>query len=399
MVTDSSKRQKIFILDDEFLNISLLKKILSIKNFQFFTFTSSKDGLNFLNESKVDLILLDLVMPEVSGLEILKKIKTEGLNQSTPVIFISANREEMYISESFRMGAVDYINKPFQSGEVIARIENQLKIYELEKERTLYLKEIETQKINLEDSNNKIKKLLDKMNFEIDVAAKTQKFLIPTDLILENILSINCFYRPYTRVGGDSLFFIPYEAHIDIFFGDISGHGLSAALMSGMVFLAFKMASESEQPPSETLHSMHQLLSSVIKHRHLSGLFVRYYYKDRELQYSYAGHPPIMRITSTNKIIELEGDGTFLILIDSPIFQDYSQKLRKGDRILFYSDGVIENFNHEEEILGMDKFKNIVKYNLHETGKDFLNKISENVLNFSNQTPGDDMTMLLLTIL
>lgn len=394
----SENSQKIFILDDEFLNISLLKKILSIKNFHFFTFTSPKEGLVFLGESKVDLILLDLVMPEESGLEVLKKIRSLEINQNTPVIFISANREEIYISESFRLGAVDYINKPFQSGEVIARIENQLKIYELEKERILYLTEIETQKKVLEDSNNKIKKLLDKMNFEIDVAAKTQKFLIPIDYSKENVLSINCFYRPYTRVGGDSLFFIPREDYIDIFFGDISGHGLSAALMSGMVYLAFKMASESELNPAETLHNMHQLLSSVIKHRHLSGIFVRFLYREKELHYSYAGHPPIMRITSTNKIQELDGDGTFLILIDEPIFQNYSQKVEKGDRILFYSDGVIENFNHEEEILGMDKFKNIVKYNLQERGKNFLNKISEDVLHFSNQTPADDMTMLLLTI-
>ena len=97
--------------------------------------------------------------------------------------------------------------------------------------------------------------------------------------------------------------------------------------------------------------------------------------------------------------MELEGDGTFLILMDEPIFQNYQVKLQKGDRILFYSDGVIENFNHEEEILGMDKFKNIVKYNANEKGKNFLSKISDDVLQFSNQTPADDMTMLLLTTL
>ena len=383
-------KRKILILDDEILNIQLLKKILGNKPNTYFGFTSVKEALHFLSENEVDLILLDLVMPEENGLDVLKKIRELGIQSSIPVIFISANRDVENISESFRLGAVDYINKPFQAGEVLARVENHLKIHLLEKERLKHLNEIEA-------SNFQIKTLLDKVNFEIDLAVKTQKFLLPVDKELENVFSINSFYLPYSHVGGDSLFYKEFDNHLDIFFGDISGHGLSAALMSGMVLLAFKMASDLNLPPDKCLYHMHTLLSPIIKHHHLSGIFLRYIYSTKEIEYSYAGHHEVF-LFSDNQIFEIKGNGTYLLLLDDPIFTYYKRKIKKGDRIFFYSDGVVENFNHDEEILGADQFKNIVKMNINEPKETILRKILNDVMQFSSHTTRDDMTMLLLSI-
>lgn len=386
----SETNRKILILDDEILNIQLLKKILGSPSNQFFGFTSVRSALEHLSHSEVDLILLDLVMPEENGLDVLKKIRSMESQSTVPVIFISANRDVENISESFRLGAVDYINKPFQAGEVLARVENHLKIHFLEKERQSHLKEIEA-------SHQQIKTLLDKVNFEIDLAAKTQKFLLPVDKEMEGLFSLNSFYLPYSHVGGDSLFYETYDTHLDIFFGDISGHGLSAALMSGMVLLAFKMASDLNLSPESTLYHMHRLLTPIIRHHHLSGIFLRFHFETKEIEYSYAGHHEIF-LLSENQILEIKGSGTYLLLLDNPIFSSYSQKLKKGDRIFFYSDGVVENFNHDEEILGADQFKNIVKMNIHQSKETILKKILDDVMQFSSNTSRDDMTMLLLTI-
>jgi len=383
-------KRKIFILDDESLNIQLLKKILGNKSIEFFGFTSCTRALSFLEAEEVDLILLDLVMPEESGLDVLKKIHSIPIQKGIPVIFISANRDVENISESFRLGAVDYINKPFQAGEVVARVENHLKIHKLEKERLLHIQEIEA-------SNKKIKSLLDKVKFEIDLAAKTQKFLLPVDFELEGKYSLKSFYLPYAQVGGDSIFYKIQKDHIDIFFGDISGHGLSAALMSGMVLLCFKMASDQNLSPDQSLYYMHNLLSPIIKSHHLSGIFFRFYPDNNEIEYSYAGHHEIFCI-SNDKIFPLKGDGTFLILMEEPIFTNYNGKLKKGDRILFYSDGVIENFNESDEILGMDNFLNIIKFNIRIPDNIFLKKVMDDVLHFSSNTPNDDMTMLLFSV-
>ncbi len=387
-ITES--KRKIFILDDESLNIQLLKKILGTQKNDFYAFTSPELALSFLEKEQVDLILLDLVMPEQSGLDVLRKIHTFDLQSGIPVIFISANRDVENISESFRLGAVDYINKPFQAGEVVARVENHLKIHKLEKERLLHIQEIES-------SNKKIKSLLDKVKFEIDLAAKTQKFLLPVDFEEEGKYSLKSFYLPYAQVGGDSIFYKIHNDRIDIFFGDISGHGLSAALMSGMVLLCFKMASDQNLSPDQSLYYMHNLLSPIIKSHHLSGIFFRFYPAKMDIEYSYAGHHEIFCI-SNEKIRTLSGNGTFLILMEKPIFTNYKGKIKNGDRILFYSDGVIENFNESDEILGMDNFLNIIKFNIRESEGNFLKKVVDDVLQFSSNTPNDDMTMLLLTI-
>jgi sigma-B regulation protein RsbU (phosphoserine phosphatase) len=386
----TENKRKIFILDDESLNIQLLKKILGIKSNEFFGFTSCNTALSFLENEEVDLILLDLVMPEESGLEVLKKIHKIPIQNGIPVIFISANRDVENISESFRLGAVDYINKPFQAGEVVARVENHLKIHKLEKERLLHIQEIEA-------SNKKIKSLLDKVKFEIDLAAKTQKFLLPVDFELKGKYSLKSFYLPFAQVGGDSIFYKIQKDHIDIFFGDISGHGLSAALMSGMVLLCFKMASDQNLSPDQSLYYMHNLLSPIIKSHHLSGIFFRYYPDNMEIEYSYAGHHEIFCI-SNEKIFPLSGNGTFLILMEEPIFTNYKGKLKNGDRILFYSDGVIENFNESDEILGTDNFLNIIKFNIRVPDSIFLKKVIDDVLHFSSNTPNDDMTMLLFSV-
>ena len=124
----------ILIIDDVPQNIILLKQILEIKNFLVITANSSQEALQILKTSVPDLILLDVIMPEVNGFDFCRILKENELTKEIPVIFLSALSDMETKLQGLKLGSVDYITKPFDSDELIERVKIHLKIKDLEKE-------------------------------------------------------------------------------------------------------------------------------------------------------------------------------------------------------------------------------------------------------------------------
>lgn len=135
MLTDSIKpiETKILIVDDVPANISILSDALEQGGYDILVATSGEDALNIVRRTTVDVILLDLVMPEMDGFETCCRLKADARTVDIPVIFITVKGETEAIVEGFRTGGVDYIVKPFQKEEVLARVETHLKISRLTK--------------------------------------------------------------------------------------------------------------------------------------------------------------------------------------------------------------------------------------------------------------------------
>lgn len=124
-------RQKILIIDDSPLNLSVLKSLLANLNYELFFAESGIVGLQVAAETKPDLILLDIVMPQMDGFEVLRELKnTKGLD-TIPVIFLTALNDDETKLKAFNEGAVDYISKPFNAAEVVARARAHLEIARL----------------------------------------------------------------------------------------------------------------------------------------------------------------------------------------------------------------------------------------------------------------------------
>ncbi len=119
----------IFVIDDELNNILLLVKLLKEKGYRV---RAARDGgfaLQSLEKETVDLILLDIMMPDMSGFEVCEKLKENRRTASIPIIFLSAMDETENKIKGLEMGAVDYITKPFDLDEVLARVSRQLKLF------------------------------------------------------------------------------------------------------------------------------------------------------------------------------------------------------------------------------------------------------------------------------
>ena len=125
-----NQKKKILVVDDTEVNIEVLLELLS-PSYDVMVSISADGILEIVNEGKPDLILLDIMMPDIDGYSACKLLKSEETTKDVPVIFITAKVDEKSISLAYELGAADYISKPFKPKELLARIAKELKVQEL----------------------------------------------------------------------------------------------------------------------------------------------------------------------------------------------------------------------------------------------------------------------------
>lgn len=119
---------KILAVDDNSINIKLLSRTLTNNNFGVLTASSGKEAIEIVNAEKPDLILLDVIMPEMDGYQTCKVLKGNPETSYIPIIFLSAKNETIDKAKGFALGASDYLTKPFDPIEIIARIRSHIAI-------------------------------------------------------------------------------------------------------------------------------------------------------------------------------------------------------------------------------------------------------------------------------
>jgi DNA-binding response OmpR family regulator len=123
---DFEKQALILIVDDNPVNLKLLSGILGPAGYKTMTSTTAEEAFGLLYKTKPDLILLDVMMPDTNGYEIARRIKVTFELRDIPIIFLTARTETDDIVEGFEAGGVDYVTKPFNSRELLARIQTQV---------------------------------------------------------------------------------------------------------------------------------------------------------------------------------------------------------------------------------------------------------------------------------
>ncbi len=118
----------ILIVDDLIQNIHVLGKTLETQGYSITYALSGKEALQRLQAIQPDLILLDLLMPEMSGLEVCEQIKKNSDYYHIPILFLTASHEEEHLIEAFEKGAADYVTKPFRATELLARVQTHIQL-------------------------------------------------------------------------------------------------------------------------------------------------------------------------------------------------------------------------------------------------------------------------------
>ncbi len=119
----------VLIVDDVVDNIQVAMNVLREENYNLSFALNGNEALTLIKENRFDLILLDIMMPGIDGYEVCKRIKSSEFTKDIPIIFLTAKTNIESISNAFELGAVDYITKPFNPDELIARVKNHLELY------------------------------------------------------------------------------------------------------------------------------------------------------------------------------------------------------------------------------------------------------------------------------
>ncbi len=181
---DNSK-PLILIVDDINENLQVLGTYLHKYNYDIAMASSGKDALEILSDTKPDLILLDIMMPEIDGFETCEKIKSDENFKDIPIIFLTAKTDEDSILQAFQIGASDYLTKPVNVAELIARVDTHIKLVQSNKKLKIY--------------NERLRNLLkDRAEF-MDIAAHDMKnplnsIIAYSDLLI-NTLNLKKFNK------------------------------------------------------------------------------------------------------------------------------------------------------------------------------------------------------------
>jgi len=205
---------KILIIDDSIENRQLLLRTLGKAGYEVVEAGDGKEGLTRAGELFPDLILLDIVMPELDGYQVCEAMKQDQRTADIPVIFLSANTGTKDKIKGLELGGVDYIIKPFDRGEVLARVQTQLKIRKLTKELMQANLELHKNNIELEEANAAITRL---MRTDPLTGLANRRYFLE---VLENIMSLARRHRtPLSLIMAD----LDYFKTVNDTYGHVGG--------------------------------------------------------------------------------------------------------------------------------------------------------------------------------
>ncbi len=392
----------ILIIDDNATNISVLLESLDEHGYTVITARNGTMGIRRAKFSQPDLILLDVMMPGIDGFETCQRLKADENTQDIPVIFMTALDDVDNKIKGFKVGGVDYITKPFEEAEVVARVESQLTICNLQKQSAQQLAELQ--------------RVYNHIHRDLILAQEVQKALLPPVQPNWPDLDVYCYTASAREVGGDFYIYHAFELPIDlqsnqesgaymIAVGDASGKGMSAALIMSVSLALLQAAFKQELSPQELLIYLDEALQPYTKPKRQNCALVCVELSRASTAYTMrvanAGCiPPYIRRTDGSvEFEEIDGFALGQGLGTMRGYQQYTMELSLGDIVILTSDGVVEANNEAGEMLSFEQLEQIIRDGPTTGAEDMLDHLKGAVLAFTGEAERhDDMTMVVVRV-
>jgi sigma-B regulation protein RsbU (phosphoserine phosphatase) len=244
----------ILIVDDTPANLRLLSQMLAEQGYHVRPVPDGRLALAAVRAEPPDLILLDIRMPDMDGYQVCEHLKTDARTRDIPVIFISALDATQDKVRAFHSGGVDYVTKPFQLAEVLARVGTHLALRELQKQ--------------LQDANQR-------MTQELCLAGEVQASFLPQPVPEIPGWQLGAILQPARQASGDFYDFLPLpDARLGIVVADVSDKGAGAALyMALSCALIRTYAPQYPAQPERLLAAVNRRLLADCSANHFVTLF------------------------------------------------------------------------------------------------------------------------------
>jgi sigma-B regulation protein RsbU (phosphoserine phosphatase) len=371
----------ILVVDDTPANLRLLSQMLNEQGYQVRPVPDGHLALAAAEAKQPDLILLDIRMPGISGYQVCEQLKADTSTKDVPIIFISALDAIQDILKAFEVGGVDYITKPFQIEEVLARVETHLSLRRLQAQ--------------LEGANQK-------MTQELDLAGEVQRGFFPKELPKIDGWQLSACMRSARETSGDFFDVISLpRGNYGILLADVVDKGVAAALFMALsLSLLRTYAPDFPTHPEMVLASVNQRIMEDINAKQFVTIFYGILFPDTgRLVYANAGQPPPLIINSQSGDIsqKLENTGKPLGLFSEEIWKHGKIKLNNGDIMVAYTDGVSEAQNSQQDYYDEIGLIDSVKRNLGAQAEEISQAILDDVQEFMGETAQlDDIGLVVL---
>src|SRR5215471_2565876 len=379
----SPEQKLILVVDDTPLNISVITGALK-DTYRTKVATSGAKALAIaMADEKPDLILLDVMMPEMDGYEVCRRLKVDPMTREIPVIFLTAQTEAEDETRGFQVGAVDYVHKPFSPAVVKARVHTHLV---------------------LRETRETLAKQLLAIQKELETARLIQQSILPETLPQIDGLDIAARYVPMAAVAGDFYDFIVVDnKRVGILVADVSGHGMPAALIASMLKIALAAQSTHADDPARVLHGLNQALCGKFQHHYVTAAYVFVDMKERILKYAGAGHPPLLMWSGGSPgVRDVTENGLFLGKFDFATYSSVEITLSAGDRGLLYTDGISEANNPDGVEFGSERFRQFLADEKNESANQLLDGLLKELACWSareqDEDLDDDITMVAIHV-
>jgi len=375
----ASLPKSILIVDDTPTNIGVI--CVALKDlFKTKFATSGEKALAIaVGDDKPDLILLDVMMPIMDGYEVCRRLKANPKTQNIPAIVLTGQTAIEDETRGFEVGAVDYIHKPFSEAVVNARVRTHLM---------------------LREAHEQLAQQLVAINIQLEMARNIQLSILPRSTPKIHGLDIVARYLPMASVAGDFYdFIIVDEKRVGILVADVSGHGLPSALTASMLQVALSAQASHASEPTRVLSGLNQVLCGKFENNFVTAAYVFVDTEKKLLTYAGAGHPPLLFWRkAVGNVIEVLENGLFLGMFPEATYASLQLPVATGDRIVLYTDGILETKNPAQEEFGMARFRQFIKNNHSLSGDEFPDRLLDELSRWSEQSLGqgqaDDITIL-----
>jgi sigma-B regulation protein RsbU (phosphoserine phosphatase) len=233
---------------------------------------------------------------------------------------------------------------------------------------------------------------------ELDIARRIQSSILPREMPRVPGLAVAARYRPMTAVAGDFYDFLELDRErLGVLVADVSGHGVPAALIASMVKVALAAQQARADHPSAVLRGLNDVLCGRLGGQYVTAAYLFVDAASGLIRYAAAGHPPMLRAPRRRpEVREVERNGLVLGFVPTAGYDEVEQALEAGDRLLLYTDGLVEASNGSDELFGLERVKTAVASGLSLSPDDAADALLHEVDTWSGRPAGDDLTLVLV---
>ena len=377
----------VLAIDDTPENLDIVKAILT-PEYKVKVATNGALALKIVNSQPPDIILLDVMMPEMDGYEVCRRLKSDPSTAEIPIIFLTTQDQTADEAEGFSLGAADYIHKPVNPQILKARVATHVAL---------------KQSIDdLHELSEALAQAKERMEKELKVGHDLQKSMLP-DVVPDSKHFELCASMDAAReVGGDFYdYFMLNDRELWFCVADVSGKGVPSALFMAMTKILLKSHSREDRTSSKVMTRV----NSILAEDNPECMFVTVFLGIMEVStgtitYTNAGHnlPLIKRTDGTvHKVPDSHGP---ILGVREGEYGESVIELGPGDTLLVYTDGVTEAMDIEERLYSDQRLVNVLQTTELPTAESMLKTVRASVDDFSRGAEqADDITMIALRYL